>query len=57
MKALLISGNTLVEWNTEEILTTEKKTTKDMYEDLMVSHKELVQDRIDYYNRFQLINR
>jgi hypothetical protein len=57
MKSLLISGNTLVEWNTEEILTTEKKATKDMYEDLMVSHKELVQERIDYYNRFQLINR
>lgn len=58
MKVLLISGDTLQEWNTEEILKHRSNhDPKEIYGEIMYHAKKYSEERQEMYNLFQLEQR
>jgi hypothetical protein len=58
MKTLLISGNTLQEWDVEKILDNKSKhSPKDIYGEIMFHAETYSNERKDMYNLFQLEQR
>lgn len=58
MKTLLISGNTLTEWDIEEVLKVESlHSPKDIYGEIMFEKKRYSEERREIYDLFQLTNR
>lgn len=55
-KTLLVSGNTLQEWNIEEILTNEPKgkSVKEMFSDMQYELKLYSQSRKEMYENYYL---
>lgn len=58
MKTLLISGNTLTEWDIDEVLKVESMhSPKEIYGEIMFEHKRYSNERREMYDLFQLTNR
>lgn len=58
MKTLLISGNTLTEWDVEDVLKIESlHSPKDIYGEIMFEKERYSNERREMYDLFQLINR
>jgi hypothetical protein len=56
MKALVISGETLQEWNVEEILNDIPQSTKDMAERLEFEERYVINRQEWYYNHALALN-
>jgi hypothetical protein len=58
MKTLVISANTLQEWDIEDILDNKSGfDPKEIYGEIMYEAKKYSEDRKDMYNLFQLEQR
>ena len=57
MKSLVISGETLQDWNIEEILNDIPQSTKDMAEKLEFEERYVINRQEWYYNHALALNK